>query len=199
MSNLTRICAAAVAFVLPASAGAKPESYEFDKTHTTIRASWNHWGYSRQAIEFTNYSGTLKLDFDKPAKSTVEVEFNLANGYWVGAPESDRFENHLASPDLFDIAQFPTARFTATAFESEDGKTGVMRGKLTIKEQTHDVALNVRLNNRGAMGGKARAGFSATGTIDRSQWGLGFGSPAVSNEIDISIETELVGPAVRAQ
>ncbi|MEX0645733.1 MAG: YceI family protein [Parvularculaceae bacterium] len=185
---------ATLALGLQGAALAEPVPYEFNTTHTTIRASWNHWGFSRQSIDFTKYAGTLLLDFEKPTNSSVEVEFSLVDGYWVGAPDNDRFETHLASPDLFDIAAFPTAKFKATSFETEDGATGAMRGDLTIKGQTHPVLLDVRLNKRSEIGGRARAGFSASGVVDRSKWGLGYGAPDVPNEVSISIETELVGP-----
>jgi polyisoprenoid-binding protein YceI len=183
-------------FALCGAAGAEPVRYDFNKTHTAIRASWNHWGLSRQSIEFTKYDGTLMLDLEKPANSSVEVTFSLVDGFWVGAPENDRFEQHLASPDLFDLAQFTTATFKATSFETKDGKTGTMRGDLTIKGQTHPVALDVKLNRAGPLHGKLKAGFSASGKINRSQWGLGFGAPDVSDELEITVETELDGPAV---
>lgn len=189
--------ALAAAFFTPAHAA--PDAYTFDKTHTAIRAHWDHWGYSRQSIEFTRYDGALLLDFDAPKNSTIDVTFTLApDGFFVGAPESDRFEQHLASADLFDFARFTTARFKATKFETSDGKTGRMTGDLTVKDATHPVTLDVVLNKREPLRGVMRAGFSAKGKIDRSLWGMGFGAPGVPNEIDITIETELVGPAVAA-
>lgn len=186
--------AAVAAILTTATAVAEPVPYEFDKTHTTISASWNHQGYSNQSLQFTNYTGTLLLDFDKPEKSTVEVEFSLDGGYWAGAPESDKFEKHLASADFFDIVNFPTAKFTATKIQMTGEDMGKMIGDLTIRDITKPVELDVRLNKRGDSRGRPKAGLSASGVIDRSQWGMGFAAPAVPNEIEISIETELLGP-----
>ncbi len=188
------VCAGFIAASNTAMAQAAP--YTFDKTHTTISGSWMHWGFSRQAIEFTDYDGTLMLDFDDPSASSIEVTIRLADkAYWLGAPESDRFENHAASKDLFDIAIFPTAKFVSTSFETEDGVSGVMHGDLTLKGQTHPVSLEVKLNKRGVVRDNHHAGFSAHGVIKRSDWGMGFGVPAVSDEIKIMIETEVDGPA----
>lgn len=196
MKRFTPIAiACCVAGPASATARADPVRYELNKTHTSIRASWDHWGYSRQAIEFTRYDGTLLLDLDAPARSSIEVTFTLADGLWVGAPDDARFETHLASAELFDIAKFPTATFKSTTIEPRDAGHFVVRGELTIKDRTQPIALDVELNKRGENGGKRRAGFSATGTIDRALWGLGFGAPQVPNEVRISIETELVGPA----
>ncbi|WP_375550006.1 YceI family protein [Oceanicaulis alexandrii] len=180
------------AAALTPTAFADPVEYEFDKTHTAIRATWTHLGFSHQAIQFTDFDGVLMLDFEEPANSTVDVTFNLSDGFWVGA-DQDRFVSHLSSPDLFNIAEHPTARFVATGFETEDGETGQMMGDLTLLGQTHPVTLDVTLNQRGPnpFSQTPTAGFTATGEILRSQWGLGYAAPAVSDEVRIEINTEL--------
>ncbi|MCZ4296773.1 YceI family protein [Henriciella marina] len=172
---------------------AEPVAYEFDKDHTTIVASWDHLGFSRQGIEFTDYDGNLMLDMETPENSSIEVTFNLADGgFWVGTPGVDSFENHLSSGDLLDVEAFPTATFTATSFETEDGKTGTMTGELTLKGETRPVTLDVTLNKAGEMRGTTKAGFSATGTMMRSEWGIDYAVPGVSDELQLMIETELV-------
>lgn len=172
---------------------AEPVAYEFDKDHTTIVASWDHLGFSRQGIEFTDYDGNLMLDMETPENSSIEVTFNLADGgFWVGTPGDDSFENHLSSGDLLDVEAFPTATFTATSFETEDGKTGTMTGDLTLKGETRPVTLDVTLNKAGEMRGSTKAGFSATGTMMRSEWGIDYAVPGVSDELQLMIETELV-------
>ncbi len=177
---------------LTSTANAEPAAYEFDKTHTAIRASWVHLGYSEQSIYFTDYDGVLMLDFEEPQNSAVDVTFNLAAGFWVGANQ-ERFEGHLNSSDLFDTEQFPTARFVATSFDTEDGETGTMTGDLTLLGQTQPVTLNVVLNQRSPhpFSGNEVAGLSATATINRSDWGMDYAVPAVSDAIELSIETEL--------
>ncbi|MEQ8434299.1 MAG: YceI family protein [Oceanicaulis sp.] len=175
------------------AAFAEPAAYEFDKSHTTIRASWDHMGMSEQAIHFTDYDGVLLLDFEEPANSSVDITFNLPGGFWVGANQ-ERFEGHLNSDDLFNTAEYPSARFVSTGFETEDGETGVMTGDLTLLGQTHPVTLDVVLNHKGAHPfdeSRQVAGLSANGVISRSAWGLGYGVPAVSDEITLDIDTEL--------
>jgi polyisoprenoid-binding protein YceI len=172
---------------------AEPVAYEFDKDHTTIIASWDHMGFSRQAIEFTDYDATLMLDMESPENSAIEVTFNLSNGgFWAGTPNNEDFENHLSSGDLFGLEEYPTAKFVATSFETEDGKTGTMTGDLTLKGETHPVTLDVTLNKAAEVRGSYKAGFSATGTMMRSEWGMGYAVPVVSDELQLMIETELV-------
>ncbi len=186
------LAAAPVAFLAATAAIAEPVNYEFDKTHTVIRASWDHQGYATMSMEFTDYDGTLALDFDTPSNSTVDVTFNISGGFWVGANQ-DRFIGHLNSADLFNTEAFPTAQFVATAFETEDGETGVMTGDLTLLGNTGPVSLDVTLNQTGeTRDGSTKRGFTATGTILRSQWGMGYAVPFVSDEIELFISTELV-------
>ena len=194
MTRTATFAMTALGLALAAPAAmAEPVAYEFDKDHTTIVASWDHMGFSRQAIEFTDYEGSLMLDMENPQNSSIEVTFNLAGGgFWVGTPGDEQFENHLSSGDLLDVEAFPTATFSATSFETEDGKTGTMTGDLTLKGETHPVTLDVTLNKAAEARGSYKAGFSATGTMMRSDWGVDYAVPAVSDELQLMVETELV-------
>ncbi len=183
------LTATAIAALTATAAIADPVAYEFDKSHTEISASWMHQGLSRQSLQLTDYDGTLLLDFDNPSNSTVDITFNLVDGIWVGA-HHDRFIAHLNSDEIFDTAEFPTAHFVATGFETEDGVTGTMTGDLTIIGVTVPVSLDVTLNR---LRDDGTAGFTATGTITRTDWGqtIGIYAGAVSDEVIITINTEL--------
>lgn len=171
---------------------ADPDEYAFDKSHTTIRATWDHFGMSQQSIQFTDYDGVLLLDFEEPENSTVDITFNLIDGFWVGESH-DRFIAHLNSDEIFNTAEYSTGRFVARSFQTEDGETGVMNGELTLMDQTHPVSLNVTLNHLGPhpFSGTQTAGLSATGTVKRSDYGLDIFAPNVSDEVELTIETEL--------
>lgn len=186
------LLAAAFGLATTTVAIAEPVTYAFDKTHTVIRGSWDHQGFSTMSIEMTDYEGSLVLDVETPSNSTVDITFNLIDGFWVGANQ-DRFIAHLNSPDLFNTAENPTAHFVGTEFVSETDTTGIMTGDLTMNGQTHPVSLNVTLNRSNTNDdGVTKLGFTATGTLTRSQWGLGFAAPWVSDEIELFISTEVV-------
>ncbi|WP_339741448.1 YceI family protein [uncultured Maricaulis sp.] len=189
------LAAAPAALLAFSSASAEPVAYEFDRSHTVVSASWDHQGYSRQSLQFTDYDGTLDLDLETPANSTVDITFNLISGLWAGAGQ-DAFIGHLNSGDFFDTALTPTARFVGTGFETENGETGVMTGDLTMNGQTHPVSLDVTLNNSGeTRDGRSKLGFTATGMLVRSQWDMGYAVPYVSDEIELFISTEMAVPA----
>ena len=191
MSRL--LLALAPALFLSAPVLADPVSFEFDKSHTEVSASWDHQGYSRQSVQFTDFDGTLSLDMETPANSAVDISFNLIDGIWAGA-HHERFITHLNSDDFFETAIHPTARFVGTSFETEDGTTGTMIGDLTMNGQTHPVSLAVTLNksDEARDDGRALLGFTATGELVRSNWDMGFAAPWVSDEIELFISMELV-------
>ncbi|GLK53720.1 YceI family protein [Maricaulis virginensis] len=193
---MTRFLTATAALVLiGAAAQAEPVSFEFDKSHTIIQASWVHQGYSTQSLQFTDYDGTLDLDLEDPSASTVDITFNLVGGIWAGANQ-ERFLGHLASDDFFGLETNPTAHFVATGFQTEDGETGTMTGNLTMNGVTAPVTLDVTLNQVGeTQEGNTKAGFTATGSLMRSEWDMGFAVPYVSDEIELFISTELVAAA----
>jgi len=189
------LAAAPAALLAFSAASAEPVAYEFDQSHTVVSASWDHQGYSRQSLQFTDFDGTLDLDLETPANSTVDITFNLIDGLWAGAHHA-RFITHLNSGDFFETELNPTAHFVGTGFETEGGITGVMTGDLTMNGQTHPVSLEVTLNKSDeTRDGRSKLGFTATGSLLRSEWDMGYAVPYVSDEIDLFISTELVVPA----
>ena len=185
------LAAAPAALLAFSSASAEPVAYAFDHSHTVVSASWDHQGYSRQSLQFTDYDGTLDLDLETPANSTVDITFNLISGIWTGANQDD-FIAHLNSADFFDTAVTPTAHFVGTSFETEDGITGVMAGDLTMNGQTHPVSLDVTLNQSGeTRDGRSKLGFTATGSLLRSEWDMGYAIPYISDEIELFLSTEI--------
>lgn len=190
MKRLFAASAGLLALSVPALAD--PVAFDFDKSHTLIEARWNHQDYSTMSMQFTDYDGTLDLDLENPGASTVDITFNLIDGFWVGA-HHERFIAHLNSADFFETEVNPTARFTATSFETENGETGTMTGDLTMNGVTAPVSLAVTLNKVGeTRSGATKLGFTATGSLMRSEWDMGFAVPFVSDEIELFISTELV-------
>ena len=190
---MTRLfLAASTALLIAGAAQAEPVSYEFDKSHTLIEARWEHQGYSTMSLQFTDYDGTLSLDLETPSNSTVDITFNLIDGFWVGANQ-DRFITHLNSADFFETEVNPTAHFVATGFETANGEIGIMTGDLTMNGMTGPVSLEVTLNQVGeTRSGTTKLGFTAIGSLMRSEWDMGFAVPFVADEIELFISTELV-------
>ncbi|WP_115552820.1 YceI family protein [Xanthomonas arboricola] len=163
-------------------------TYPLDPSHTDVLAQWSHFGFSNPSAHFGNVDGTLVYDAADVTKSTVQVTLPLSGLNSFTA----KFDEHLKSGDFFDAAKFPTATFKSTKVESAGANKLTVTGDLTIKDQTKPVVLDVTLNGAGEhpMKKVAAAGFDATTTIKRSDFGVGQYAPNVSDEVKIRITTE---------
>jgi hypothetical protein len=114
---------------------------------------------------------------------TRAVEHHLRDSRRLGP-----FGKHLATSDLFDTAKFPTARFVSRK-ETVRGTQAIIAGDLTLRGVTKPLTLDARLHGAGVngMNKKQTVGFSATGTLKRSDFNLGYAVPAVSDEVKLEI------------
>ena len=175
----------ALALSAPALAA---DAYIIDKAHTNIIWGASHMGFSKSFGTFSEVSGQFTLDETAPEASTVEITVGMQSVI-TGIP---KFDNHLKSKDFFDTETHPTATFKSTKIELTGEKTAKIHGELTMLGQTHPLALNATLNKIGVNGfNKAHtAGFSLTGSIDRSVYGMEYGVPGIPATVDLIIEAE---------
>jgi len=166
-------------------------TYKLDPSHTDVLAQWSHFGYSNPTAHFGNAEGTLVYDAEDVSRSSVEVKLPLTGLNSFTA----KFDDHLKSADFFDAAKFPAASFKSTKVESSGTNKLTVTGDLTIKDITKPVTLDVTINGGGEhpMAKVPAAGFDATTTIKRSDFGVGAYAPNVSDEVKIRITTEATG------
>ncbi|MGH1577230.1 YceI family protein [Planktotalea sp.] len=179
--------AAAVALA-GTSAFAAPEKYMLDASHSQIVFSYNHIGFSTTYGMFSGFEGEIMFDEADPAASSVSVSMpasSMITGW------EKRF-GHFMSPDFFGSAENDMVSFTSTSIEVTGEKTAKITGDLTLNDVTKSVVLDAVLNKSGQhpRAGKAWAGFDATATLLRSDFGLGAFAPAVSDEVDVMISIE---------
>ncbi len=175
----------------PAMVMALPVSgtYAIDPTHTQVRAVWNHMGLSRPGATFETVQGTIVIDVDRPERSSLSVRIPIS-GVDTGVPDLDR---HFHSPDYFDSAHYPEARFVSRSVNVTGmGNAFTVAGDLTIRGVTRPVELEAVLNGAGPnpMSKVAAVGFSAKARIRRSDFGINAVIPLVSDEIDLVITAE---------
>ncbi len=165
------------------------ETYVFDKKHTEIRFTWNHFGLSRTAAFFRDYNGELKFDAAAPEKSALDVTIKADSVQAVAFG----VENFLQEPDWLATEIFPEITFKTTKIEKIDRKTGKITGDLTIKGVTKAVTLDATLNFNGEhpISKTPSIGISAKTTVKRSDFDMGKLAPAVSDEVVIEIEAEM--------
>lgn len=190
---MKRLALAAALSLAAASALAAPSTYVIDASHTDVVASWNHLGFSNPVAHFGQVDGTIVYDPDNVAASSVEVTIPLA-GLDSHVPKLDE---HMRAADFFDAATYPEITFRSTRVEAAgDGRLRVT-GDLTVRDTTRPAVLDVTVNKVGEhpMAKRPAAGFDATTTLKRSDFGIGKMVPAVSDDITIRITTEAVAPA----
>lgn len=174
-----------------ATAPAFAATYTLDPGHTQVVFSWNHFGYSNPVAQFGKVEGTLEFDQANPVKSSVNVTIPLAS---VNS-NVPKLDEHLQRADFFDSAKFPDATFKSTKVEQGSAKDKLkVIGDLTLHGVTKPVTLDVTINKVGEhpMRKAAAAGFDATTTIKRSDFGINKYVPMVSDDIKIRITSEAI-------
>jgi len=190
-----RIALTAALVVASASAFAAPVTYKIDPNHTDVVASWSHFGFSNPIAHFGQVDGAITYDPKNVGTSKVEVTIPLAG---LNA-NVEKFNEHLRSADFFDAEKYPTITFKSTKVEAAGDKKLRVFGDLTIKGVTKPVVLDTTINKIGdhPMAKRAAAGFDATTTIKRSDFGVDAFVPNVSDNVTIRITTEAVVPAAK--
>lgn len=188
MKKLLLTAAAFGLFVLPTQAQAQIEKYTFDKAHTQILFFVNHLGFSMSQGEFHDYDGHFIIDRGEPANSSVQVQIMTESIDM----DDEKWDAHMKNEDFFDVEKFPTMTFDGQKVEVTGENTANVTGDLTLLGVTKPVTLAVTHNKSDVhpFSGKYVAGFSATGTINRSDFGMTYGVPGVAEEVQVRIEVE---------
>ncbi|MDT9600682.1 YceI family protein [Sphingosinicella rhizophila] len=165
--------------------------YTVDTGHTQILWQVDHLGFSKYDGQFGGVTGTLDLDPANLSGARVAVTIP-ASGLVTTV---DGLTKHMLTPDFLDPAKYPTASFTSTKVEKTGAATARITGDLTLLGVTRPVTLDTRFVGAGPGMDKAKTlniGFQATGTLKRSEFGMEFGVPMVSDEVDIRINAAFV-------
>ncbi len=176
--------------------------YKLDKAHAALTFRVNHLGFSHYTAQFTRFDATLQLDPAHPEAATLTATIDPRSLSLPNPPTG--FQAELLSANWLNAAQFPQMTFRSTAIEKTGPNTARVTGDFTLHGQTKPVTLDVTFNGGWpgmAMDPHARIGFSAHGTLNRSDYGIAFGIPpegtnmGVSDAVEITIEAEFTGPA----
>lgn len=183
----------ALALAFAATSAFAAERYEFDPNHRNVRFTFNHFGFSNISGSFEQVEGHVMLDTADLTKSSVEVKIPVASVH-TGVP---KFDEHLKSADFFEAAKHPEIAFRSTGVAAAGEGRLAVTGDLTMHGVTKPVTLDVTVNKIGdhPMAKTPWAGFDATTTIKRTDFGLGLYAPNVSDDVKIAISVELKGPA----
>ena len=164
-------------------------SYKIDPTHTFPNFTISHLGFSTQHGWFGKTMGTLEMDLNKKTGS-VDITIDAAS-INTGFKKRD---DHLRSPDFFNVAEFPEITFKSTKVKFNGKTKAKIDGKLTIMGTTKMVTLDVDRISCGPHPFTKKVnevcGFNATTMIKRSDFGIKYGLPAIGDDVMITLQAE---------
>lgn len=165
--------------------------YVLDPSHTSVTWSLSHAGLSFYTARFDDVTGTLDFNPDMPTASKMDIRIDPMS---VSTGDPDWDETLATSGNYFDADTYPDITFAVTSSTQDTATTGTVTGNLTLRGVTKPVTLDVTYNGAGKSFGKPgkTLGFSATGTFNRSDWGLDYliTLANIGDEITLRIETE---------
>lgn len=181
-------------------------AYKTDPSHSTLIFQVNHLGFSNYTASFSRFTIDLQLDPAAPENATVAATIDLSSLTLPNPPAG--FLDELLNPTWLDKATTPQLTFKSTSVTKTGPATADITGDFTLKGITKPVTLQATFN--GGYPGhpqdpNARIGFSVKGSLKRSDFNISVGIPVppstmgVSDEVKFEIETELTGPALKAE
>lgn len=187
--------------VLPALAAAEAASWTIDPAHSASQFTVKHLVISTVRGQFGKTTGVIRLDEKDLARSSVEATVDAATIDTRVAARDD----HLRSPDFFDVAKHPAITFRSRKVEQAGADRLKVTGDLTIKGTTRPVAWDVTYSPAiKDFKGDLRRGFSATTRIDRKEFGLTWSKtveagPVVGDAVTLLVDVEAVQDQPKAK
>jgi len=170
-------------------------TWVIDPAHSEVGFSVRHLGLSKVRGHFKKFSGTVEAAASL-TDSAIEATIDLAS---VDTNNAQR-DGHLLSADFFNVDSNPKMTFRSTTLNVEpNGTSGTITGELTIAATTRSVEFETEFNGMAVdASGATRAGFSATTTLSRKDFGIDFNVPLdagailIGDKVTIELEIQLL-------
>ena len=177
---------AAALFAAPAFA----QPWAIDKSHATVSFSVDHLGFSLTRGVFREFDAVI--DFDPENMEAASVSFT------IDAASIDTFwearDNHIKGSDFLDVGAYPEIRFVSKAVRLTGDDTAEVTGDVTIKDVTREETFTATLRRIGPSPFNPEqtiAGFVVEGELDRTEYGVSYGAPAIGPAIPIRLDLEI--------
>ena len=171
---------------LISAVGAAPTTWKADPAHSSIGFSIRHF-FAKVPGTYSNLDCTIIYDAENVGASKATATIVVASV----STDNERRDNHLKTDDFFSATTYPSMSCTSTQWTKTGENTFDITGNLTIKDVTKEVTLKAELLGMGpGMGGATLSGWEAKTTLDRTEWGITYGTPAVGEEVEVTINIE---------
>ncbi|MEM7745912.1 MAG: YceI family protein [Pseudomonadota bacterium] len=186
--RLASLALATMMTVASVTASAAP--FILDKSHAHVTFEVGHLGFSTVHGQFREFDADITFDPENVEATEVTFTINAASvdTLWEAR------DKHIRGADFLDVTNHPTITFSSTSVTPTGTDTADVTGDLTIRDVTQQVTFQAKLNKIGPSPFNAEqtiAGFTVTGEIDRTAFGVSYAAPAVSAIIPIQIELEM--------
>jgi polyisoprenoid-binding protein YceI len=194
-ARMTALSLATLTLLTLTSGSARGATWDIDTAHTTIAFAVRHMMVSNVRGQFAKFSGHVDADPANPTAAKIAASIEAAS---IDTANQKR-DDHLRSPDFFDVAKFPTITFTSKKVEPAGEAKWKVTGDLTLHGVTREVVLDLSDVTPPIKDplGNLRAGGQARTTINRQDFGVSFnkaletGGLVVGNDIAITIDVEV--------
>lgn len=174
----------------------EPGTWQLDPAHTSIEFVARHLMVTKVRGGFGSFTGSIEIT-ENPIDTKIEIEVQMDS---VVTGSADR-DGHIKSADFFDVENYPTMKFVGTSIVAKDDGYE-LAGDLTVKGVTKPLTLSVEyLGVMTDPWGNAKAAFSASGEVNREDWGLTWNAPLEAGGVLVSktAKIEIEVQAARAQ
>ncbi|TCD02813.1 YceI family protein [Pedobacter psychroterrae] len=163
--------------------------WALDPTHSELQFKVKHLMITTVTGSLASFNASLTTESDDFENAKVSFDGDLGT---IETGNKDR-DNHLKSGDFFDAEQFPKITFESTSME-KDGDDYVLKGNLTIKDTTKPVKLTAEYGGIATdPWGNTKAGFTLSGKINRTDFGLTWNAALETGGVMVSEEVKIAG------
>jgi polyisoprenoid-binding protein YceI len=193
---MSRFAIGLVAAALPLTVFAATESFTIDGNHSYPHFQVNHLGFMNLIGRFDKMSGKIVMDAaGKTGSVDIAIETaSVSTGDSEKGSRTRSRDEHLRTPDFFNVAEFPRATFKGTATKWTGEWPAAIEGQLTLLGVTRPLTLTVENWKCGpdprSQGKRYMCGGNASGVIKRSEFGMKFGVGPIGDEVKLMIGVE---------
>ena len=189
MKSLPLIAFATTLLAATGIAHAESATYNLEPTHTYVTFEARHFGTSTNRGRFDKKEGSITLDrAAKTGKADITIDTASIN---TGLA---LFDSHLKGDNFLKAKEFPTAKFVGDKFSFDGDKVTAVSGTLTLLGKARPVTLTATNYNcydspffkREVCGGDFET------TIQRTDYGMGYGMPIIPDDIKLLIQIEAI-------
>jgi polyisoprenoid-binding protein YceI len=178
---------AAPAAASPPAGAAAAASYKVDPVHSVVIFKVKHMGAGNFYGRFNQVSGTFTIDAADPSKGMVDFQVKADS---IDTANKQR-DDHLKGPDFFNVVQFPSITFKGKEIKKAGENAYEVAGDLTLHGVTKPLKAKVEQVGTGkGRAGEPLAGFEATFTVKRGDFGMTYGGGALGEEVSVIVSVE---------